>query len=278
MFFDNESYIAELPPEYIYEACLGIRDFEYTFSQFEFDNRKFIDDILLNFDYVSEGVKSKSLSIQACSGLYNWYLKLAVVVQLGLTGTLSIEDNYRLKSIKKSKTNPLLALQELVELFEYESISEFKYRIEASFDIFLESLEYKIKQKHNISDWYEWAKSQEIIKLKTNKLVKVAFDHKEILRVYSKDFDVLEIERWPLSMFNMLIQSVENDIMDASGEVKTVNIAVNGQIKQIQDIELSPKSALLLKNISNLIDANARYITNAEIEKLIIDLMGSYIK
>jgi hypothetical protein len=57
MFFSNGNFIADVLPETVYQAGLGLKDFEYVYSNFDFENREFLDFVLDEFHDISEGVR-----------------------------------------------------------------------------------------------------------------------------------------------------------------------------------------------------------------------------
>jgi hypothetical protein len=66
--------------------------------------------------------------------------------------------------------------------------------------------------------------------------------------------------------------------MDASDKLKTFLIEINGVKREINDIEIGLKAKNLKRNLESLIDANNRYITQSEVEKVIIELIEKYVK
>ena len=49
-------------------------------------------------------------------------------------------------------------------------------------------------------------------------------------------------------------------------------------LKEVNDIELTNKAINLERNLTNLINANSKYLNYAEIEKVVIELAKKYIK
>lgn len=276
MLFSNGFFIADVPAETIYQTGLGKKDFEYVYSKFDFGNRDFLEFLLTQFTEMSEGVRNKSLSIKVLSSLHNWFLSLPVIIQLGQQVDMMELSFIRL--IQKSKTNPVESLESLVNGYTKDEIVVMKKDIESKFGVFLDGIERDLKSELSVEDWQIWAMSVDIIKRKTNRLVMCAMNHQSIIRDYALKLDILELERWPLSMFEMLKTSVRSDFQDASGTMKTVNIEINGHMKKVNDIPLSAKAENMKTNLVNLINANAKYITSSEIEKVVVDLVTKYVK
>lgn len=276
MFFSNGNFIADVLPEIIYQSGLGIKDFEYIYSNFDFENREFLDFVLEEFHDISEGVKNKSQSIKVLSSIHNWYLSLPVIIQLGQQ--VGIKEMGFLRIIQKSKTNPIEALGMLVSGYTKADILEIKRNIETEFSKYLEKIDKNLKKELNIESWVEWANAQDLIQRKNNRLVEVSMKSEIILYDYARKIDALELERWPSSMFEMLKNNIKSDFHEASGSMKTVSIEINGIMKKINDVALSRKAEIMKQNLINLINANSRYLANAEIEKVVVDLIDKYVK
>ena len=112
----------------------------------------------------------------------------------------------------------------------------------------------------------------------TNPLVKIALENKSIIRAYANIIDTIEIERWTMGSYEKLEASIRTNYLEASSKLETFSIDINGQKREIQEIHIGKKAKNLKRNLIALIDANERYITNPEIEKLIIELVEKYIK
>jgi len=276
MFFNNDDFIAELPSSYLFEIGLGLKDCKYSYSNFEFENQHLLERIVTEFGGMGEGVQDKSLSIKACSCLYNWYLNLPVIIQLG--NSLGLQERYFTRSIEMAKTNPRKALELIIESFDEDTLIEIKGSIENSFNHYVLNFEEKIKNDYNINNWKDWADSQSDILNRSNEFVRLCHENDSITRAYAKQIDRLEIERWPEAMFNVLRTNIENSFAEMSNELNTIEIKVNGISKSIYDVELAKKAQNLKRNLGSLIEANQKYITKSEIEKVVFELIEQFIK
>jgi hypothetical protein len=99
-----------------------------------------------------------------------------------------------------------------------------------------------------------------------------------LLPDYARTFEDLEITKWPKSMFEVLRTNVRNEYDKIKSKLKTSEIIINGKVISVYDVELSPKALNLKKNILSSIYANERYVSKAEIEKLILMLIDEYLK
>lgn len=276
MIFKNGNYVADIPAEVIYNTGLGKNDFEFTYSDFEFKNNELLLNLISVFNTSSEGVVNKSLSIKVLSSLNNWLISLPVITQLG--ENLSINEIAFIRIIQRSKVNPINSLNDITTKYTFSEIKEIKESIEKSFDSFISKLDEIIRIENKIDSWKKWSEEKEIVKIKTNKLVHISVENKDVIPEYAKHLDKLELERWPLAMFDMLKRSIESEIQDANGVNRTVKITVGDKIKEVNDIELSLKAKNMQRNLENLINANSKYLNSAEIEKVIIELVDRYIK
>lgn len=275
MLSRDGNYIATIDAKQIYDAAQGKNDFEYTYSNFDFEHRDWMKFILDNFPAPSEGVLKKSQSIQVLSSLFNWFNHLPVIIQQGQQ--VGMQEKYFLRNIEQSKTNPFEALKKLIEYSE-DDVLRLKNNISNAYSIHLENLEDKLLKEFGIEDWKSWAQSCDLIKQKSNTLVKIALKNKRIIREYSKEIDTIEIERWTIGSYEKLISIIKSDFLDASDKLKTFLIEINGVKREVNDIEIGSKAKNLKRNLESLIDANNRYITQSEIEKVIIELIEKYVK
>ena len=55
-------------------------------------------------------------------------------------------------------------------------------------------------------------------------------------------------------------------------------IEINGVKREVNDIVIGSKAKNLKRNLESLIEANQRYITQSEVEKVIIELLERYVK
>jgi hypothetical protein len=138
MLSRDGNYIATIDAKQIYDAAQGKNDFEYTYSNFDFEHREWMRFILENFPAPSEGVLKKSQSIQVLSSLFNWFNHLPVIIQQGQN--VGMQEKYFLRNIEKSKTNPFEALNRLIE-YTQDDVLMLKNNISSAYSIYLENLE-----------------------------------------------------------------------------------------------------------------------------------------
>lgn len=275
MLSRDGNYIATIDVKQMYEAAQGKNDFEYTYSDFDFEHREWMKFILENFPAPSEGVLKKSQSIQVLSSLFNWFNRLPVIIQQG--HYVKMQEKYFLRYIEQSKTNPYDALKKLIN-YTTDEILSLKNNITNAYEVYLDNLEEKLLKEFSISDWKAWAESCDLVKRKSNSLVKIALENKSVLREYSKEIDTIEIERWTMGSYEKLLSTLRNDFLDASDKLKTFLIEINGIKREVSDIPIGTKAKNLKRNLESLIEANSRYITQSEVEKVIIELIEKYVK
>ena len=276
MFYRNNSYIANIEASNLYKAGLGAYDFEYTYSQFDFENFEFFGYILKQFNFASEGVQKKSISIQVLSALNNWYISLPVITQ---TGTMhSIKAMSFIGYIKKAKVDPIHSLSNLINSFQKEDIDEVKYEIENAFNLYLDNFEEEILNEFKVDSWKEFVKPLNVSILKSNLLARLADGNVNVIQNYAEEIEQIEIERWPQAMFDMLRNRIREDYYRTKDKVDSTAIVINGISKSVNNVNLSMKASTLKRNLENLINANTKYITRSEVEKIVLELIDKYIK
>ncbi len=277
MFFKDGDYVPKLTSQYIYDAGIGKYDCNYNYSDFDFKNQKLLEFIIEIFGLPNDGTKDKSLSIRTCSSLYNWYINLPTIIQLGYSN--SIEENKFLKLIELSKSNPRKSLSALSERFiNTDDLSTIKVSLENRFRQFLESLDKSLRDEFEIESWSLWGNSQTDLIKRSNELVSTCLTNADLLVSFAKTFEELEITKWPKSMFEVLKSNIRNEYDKIKSKLKTSEIIINGKVISVYEVDLSPKALNLKKNILSAINANERYISKAEIEKLLLILVDEYLK
>lgn len=276
MFYGEGNFISDLKAEQIYQAGLGKLDFEVVYSDFDFRNSQFLESLYSVFSEHSESVKNKSLSIRVLSSMNNWLVNLPVITQLG--DSLKKDENRFLKIIKLAKINPTSSIQDLIENFSETEIIDVKKAIEDSFCGYISKIDNRIRESLGIESWYKWANSVDQIKRKSDDFIKICLiSNANVLIEYAKILDRTDISRWPLPMFTMLENKVLNIVRDSNETIARSYINVNGVQKEVVEMVLSNKAQNLQRNIASLLDANSRYVSKEEIEKVILNLVESYI-
>lgn len=275
MLFNNGNYIASIDAKTIYETGLGLTDFDYSYSKFDFQNFEYLNFLLENFPDSSEGVQNKSLSIKVLSSLNNWLISLPVITQLGKN--ISIQELSFIKYIQRAKVNPIESLNSIVNNFTFEDIEYIKSTVEISFSTYLSQLNDAILDEIKFKTWHDLVKNTNKALTKSNTLIHIASSTENVLEKYAETIDTLEIKKWPLAMFDMLKRKIIQDFEESQGKIETKKISIDGIEKEINDVKLSHKAENLKRNLSNLIEANSKYLTRPEVEKVVFDLINKFI-
>ncbi|XMB66262.1 hypothetical protein RI065_08145 [Mycoplasmatota bacterium zrk1] len=276
MLFRNGNYISSIDTSMLYYILLSNEDLDYSFSQFDSENRDFLVSLEKIFSNSGETVQNKSLSIRVCSGMYNWYMSLPIITQLGKG--ISMTEISFLKTIAYSRTNPNKAINDLLNYYAIKDILFTKQFIEDSFSLFVENFEKDILNKCGIEDTTAWISKQSQISRKNNFLVKTLLNEKSVVDAYATKVDKINIEKWTFSSFEKLMNLVLNDFNALKDEIAFESIVVNGVERVVQDVDLSVKGTVTLDNVLNTVEATRNYITESELEKIILTLVKKYVK
>ena len=277
MYFSKDSqFISNINAENIYfDSIAG--NLEYTFSYFDNENREYLEKLSKEFPDISTNVINKSLNIQVCSGLYNWYLSLPVIIQQ--KKNLEADEVLFLRYIEKSKIEPQESIENIMADFpNFEELAKLKQRIENSFSIYLNSILKSIEKENGIISFNDWANSQSLAIKKSNKLIQCILSGENIINKYAEKVEELEITRWSLSTFDMLKRSIQLDIDACKSTVKSNKVTMNNAEKAVIVVELGKKAEILEQNLKNTINATSKYISTEEIEQIIYNLLNEYIK
>jgi|GEM_PF-4127854 len=277
MLFYTGSFIPSIETEdLITELMSEDSSISYVFDRFDNENRGYLEQLEEVFPDIGEGTKEKSLSVRVCSGMYNWYLALPIITQQ--QEDVSISQKTFLQIVAKSRINPKNAVDDLMDNFDIEYVKEMKNSIESHLEMYKKKLLERVYTQIGIKNTKDWASSQEKIHHKNNRLVKSLLQEKDLFSVYADDVENIDITRWTKSSFKNLEKKILDDYRKLSGKSKFQVIKVNGEEKHIQDVDLSLKAETTLSNLNATIDATKRYYSEAELEQIVLKLVGKYIK
>jgi hypothetical protein len=249
----------------------------YSFSIFDNKNRKYLESLEKLFDSSSNNVSNKSLSIRVCSSMYNWYINLPVITQQG--EKLGVSDYSFLNIIKKSRINPQGAIDNLITFTDnIEDIYQFKNDIENHYHNYIDQIEKEIRKELAIHDEKSWIEQHDLIEIKTNKVVSMISKGKGLIESFASYIDNIEVEKWTKSSFINLKKYILDEYYKSTKNIKFNTIYINGKEIAVQDVSLSSKGSLTLDNIESTIKATNRFITQAELEKIILILLERYVK
>ncbi len=276
MFFNNGEYISNIPANYLYDIGVGKYDCVYNYSDFDFRNREFLLNTIDLFGEFSEGAGAKSLGIQALSSLYNWFLNLPILTQLGYIN--NDEEKRFIRILEMSKQNPRYALIELSEMYDIHKLKSLKTEIEGIFVNFISQLENEVKNDLKITDWKEWANNLSDALKRNNILVRTVLNSDRLILDYAKEIEQLEITKWPKSMFDVLKARIQNEYVTINNELDVIDVVINNHKTSIVQVELSTRAKNLLNNLSSQVEANSKYMTKEEIEMIVVKLFKNVLK
>ncbi len=277
MLFTNNNFISTISIKELVELLTkSPNSIQYSFSSYDNDNRERLEELESLFGTTSDAVSNKSISIRVCSSMYNWYLELPVITQQMIN--LGMPEMTLMRFIASSRTNPYESINSIIETFDNTEIGTFKNSIEQSSKGYVFKIVESVFSKSGITDKEEWANQQTQIIKKSNKLVAGILAGTEIVHLYKNDVDNIEISRWTKSSFDALRNMIERDIKETKGEVLYKSIVIDGQEKVVEDTDLSVKGKTVSKNLKNTIDATRKYISDAELESIILALVNDYIR
>ncbi len=276
LLFIGDTYIPNIrTSDLIYYQLNQPGVLKYSFSVFDNKNRNYLENLERIFHSENELVKNKSLSIRVCSNMYEWYIGLPTITQQGLN--LSFSDIDFMRVIKSSRSNPTLAVQKLMDDFDLVDIQMFKNNISNHFDNYIERFIKSIMSKIGTHDLQKWALEQDDLNKKTNRFVSGLIKGYTVFEIYNDETDNLELIKWTKSSFDMLRNLVIEDIKKLDEDFEVDTVIVNGREKYVQKVDLSIKGNVTYKNIVNLINATSQYLTDSEVEKIILSLVDEYI-
>ena len=216
---------------------------------------------------------SKTKSVQICSGMHEWFIKLPLIVQQGID--LGFYEAKFLNIIASSRINPEKAVEELIETFDDDVIEQFKNSIEQHFDTYIAKLDRDIKNKLSLII----ESNPDIDKIyKDSDLIVIYREGKSFIKTLAHKIDDTPIERWPLPMFNVLLKYVEEEFLVFYQKADFSKIMLDDQEKVVRKVELSIKGQVVQENLINMIEATKKTITQLEVEQIIMNLIEKYIQ
>lgn len=278
LLYSSGNYIARITASEIIEGLNSPHlNIEYSFSNFDFENHEFLHELEKIFLDHNSLVSEKSLTVRVCSNLYQWYINLPVITQQRVN--MSLSESKFLTIISQTRIDPVESIKDLaINFSEIELISSFKESIESHFDTYLEYFKNSLRNKLGIKDLDDWLSTQPKHILKTNEFAKALISEDGLIDTYAKKIENIRLDKWTQSSFRSLENRIAEDFYQISDDRPFTEIIISGEVKQIPDIVLSLKASNTQENIVNTIEATKKYLTNLEIEQIIINLVNKYVR
>lgn len=250
----------------------------YSYSSFDNENRIFLEFLEQEFKSFTSISERKSLSIKVCSSMYNWYIGLPVIVQQGLS--LSLSEIQFLEIIRGSIANPIKAIDNLINMFgEPDEVIKMKISIDDNFNRFIQDFEKNTIRELGIQDVNTWTAKLSKSDIKVNKIANALKNNISLLDLYKDQVENIDIRKWTKSSFDMLKRTIIDEYKSIiSDKTEYSRLQIDDRELLIRDVKLSQKGEVTLSNLVNLLDATGKYLTSSEIEKITLMLLERYVK
>ncbi|MGI6359482.1 MAG: hypothetical protein ACOX02_00355 [Acholeplasmatales bacterium] len=259
-----------------YPSVRYYNNLTYVYSEFDNQNRPFLEQLEKVFDSTSDLIHNKSLSIRVCSSIHNWFINLPIITQQG--ERLSVSNVNFLDIIKNMRITPRKSLEKLITFTpEIDDVISFKKSIESNYELYLDDLEKEIKRKLDITNRKEFIMRHNEVESKFNKVVRAVYRGERIIDQFVDEIEGIDMKKWTNSSFIRL----KNHIIHNYAINQTNNylkVTIGNEEKAIQPVTLSPKGENTLENIENTIEATSKYMTQNELENIIISLFRKYVR
>lgn len=273
LIFNEDVFVPNISSEDLYYKTLTQNRLKIVYSSFEHLNKERLNSLLELFPITNSHMLSKTKSVQICSGMHEWFIKLPLIVQQGID--LGFYEAKFLNIIASSRINPEKAVKELIETFDDDVIEQFKNSIEQHFDTYVGKLDRDIKNKLSLII----ESNPDIDKIyKDSDLIVIYREGKSFIKTLAHKIDDTPIERWPLPMFNVLLKYVEEEFLVFYQKADFTKIMLDDQEKVVRKVELSIKGQVVQENLINMIEATKKTITQLEVEQIIMNLIKKYIQ
>lgn len=296
LFYKNNTYISSIEGEELFKKLLNeyyeeyfhsifgeystvsyFNNLTYVYSEFDNLNRPYLEFLETLFNSTSEFIQNKSLSIRVCSSIYNWFINLPIITQQG--EDLTFSDIQFLEIIKKMRITPRNALQELIEFApDVVVVEHFKQVIESHFKNYTNKLEKQIRVQLGITDIDDFLSNHDKLEIKFNKVIKALYNKERIIDQFDKEIDEIDMKKWTKSSFIRLRNHIIDNYSEKQKESYLKILIGNDKERAVQPVTLSQKGEITQENIENIIDATSKYMTQNEVENIIINLLRKYVR
>jgi hypothetical protein len=191
---------------------------------------------------------------------------------------MSFSDAEFLRIIASSRIHPENAISNLYSFTsDIQVIRVYKSNIENHFKKYLNNFEKSILYQLGILDINDWLNNKSQIEKKTNKVVQ-AINSNTLIDSFKNQVENIDIKKWTKSSFSLLKNLIIEHNERANYSGKFSSIIVDGREKAIQNVDLSIKAKVTKRNLENIIDATKKYMTNSELEQVILELVEKYVR
>ncbi len=292
-FYKNETFIPNLTPESLYESLrVEINNnlskpftnnkiieyynpIEYVYNHFDFQNQDFLVQLKELFGESSEYIISRSLSVETCSSMHSWLIDLPIITQQGLN--LGISEKRLLEIIKKTRIDPTSALTELHTFAEdVEIVKMLKENIEDHFRRYLNSFETSIMNEIG-EDFMKNIENNHEKNPKFNKISKALLEKTSIIEMFASEVDEIEIKYWTADMFEKLKRLILANL-SSNKNFEVSKVLIGNEEFLIRNVKLSIKAETTAENLENIIKATKRYMSQDELENILLDLLRKYVR
>ncbi|MCA0984296.1 hypothetical protein LCL89_09585 [Halobacillus yeomjeoni] len=286
VFYKNDMFIAGLDGEIIYEMMeddpekifVKYYDFNETYKLFF----KYIENVFN--EYIHESMEGKPLFLKVTSALLEWLRKLPKYTQL--SEDMNKELNEFKEYIRYSEIDPDASLQFLKSKWEENEYFIEKYKEELENYLNIKSNEVKcyVYEQLSCDDFaslLKWSKEQDSFQQKTNPLVYSVLnsnDERDLVSNLSQEVIGVPLNNWSDITANAFYEQLDRHMDSLQSKVKEgTEIHYNGTFKTVKQVEMSPKTKTLYKNVHRILRNGGRTVSNDEIETLIFHLMEEFI-
>ncbi|WP_028400579.1 hypothetical protein [Ectobacillus panaciterrae] len=290
MFYRNEMYVAGVNGEKFYQMVNEADEYEYVYHELEETYQNFFNELdRLFIEYANDLVKNKPKVIILNNAMLSWLRSLPRITQI--TNILP-KDIIKFKEvIKRSEINPQEALMALYNIYrnDFKLLEKHKLHLEKYFYNFREEVEmsiFSITEKENLDDLLSWAKQQNSLLQKQNKminnLVKLEI-REEWIDIFAYNFTGVELSNWSDTTYDLFQRQIvleydevlNNDVNNIKQD--HTEIKINGTVKIVKNVELSTKSNTIYSNIQRMVKNAGRNVPKEEVEFMIYKLLDEFI-
>ncbi|MFG6115729.1 hypothetical protein ACGTN9_11100 [Halobacillus sp. MO56] len=287
VFYKNDMFIAGLNGEIIYEMIEDEPEAIYVkYYSFDETSKEFFEYISDLFSYyIHESMKNKPRFLQVTSALLEWLRSLPKYAQLTEKINPSVVEFK--ETIRYAEIDPNKSLDYLKEKWLENSsfINLYKKELEAFTDEQANQIvTYILKQLScdSFSSLLRWIKKEYSFQQKTNPLIYSIINSNtdsELAEMASNEVIGVSYKNWSdvtaKAFYEQVTRYVES-IYDYQKE--GIEVSYNGKIKTIRQVEMSPKTQTLYKNVHRILKNGGRTVSNDEIETLVFQLMEEFVE
>ncbi|WP_240371149.1 hypothetical protein [Anoxybacteroides rupiense] len=287
-FYRNDMYVADVNGENLFKMIEEAEEYSYVYYEFGREYEELFKAFEVSFkNYITEDLKTMPQHLKVTNAALRWlrslprYTQISSNMEEGLIKLkerirqIEVNPNQSLEALVKQYGSQLSLLKEHLSLLENFCKQQKEHCKSSIFDIL---------GVFSYDGLVKWADQQAPVYKKQNRLVATILDSTcdNWFDLLVEQFIGVSFEMWSDNTAEMFFTQITNEYdhlnCTENNDSKHVRLSLDGNIKIISKVNLSPKSQTLYQNVYRIIKSGGRTVPQEEIEYLIYELVKEFVK